>query len=233
MQLFTLLTTLLALQPISALATSQPAVRKAWTSLTLPERKFYIDAVYCLYHKPSILPKDLVPGALNRRDDFTAVHINQTFAVHLDGIFLPWHRNFLFLYEKALRDECGYQGYQPYWDWTKSDTDISAYPLFDGSSHSIGSNGVYDPSTGDYNIGPYTFPHGSGGGCLIEGPFKDLELHLGPVSIQALFDQKLSSNWTQRNNHCLKRDFNVPVAERYTNATSIEYLLAAKDIGEF
>lgn len=26
---------------------------------------------------------------------------------------MPWHRWFVYSYEKALRDECGYTGYQP------------------------------------------------------------------------------------------------------------------------
>lgn len=27
--------------------------------------------------------------------------------------FLGWHRYYVWAYEKALREECGYQGYQP------------------------------------------------------------------------------------------------------------------------
>lgn len=109
----------LAVQSATALnvsAQGAPFVRREWISLNLTERKDYIDAVLCLATKPSIIPLGLVPGALNRRDDFTAVHINQTFGVHLDAVFLAWHRNFVLLYENALRDECGYKGYQPYWD---------------------------------------------------------------------------------------------------------------------
>ena len=68
---------------------------------------------------------------------------------------------------------------------------------------------------------------------MTTGPMASLELHLGPIPISALFSQALPSNWTQRNNHCLRRDFNVPVAERYTNKTSIKHLLAASNIGEF
>lgn len=29
------------------------------------------------------------------------------------AIFLAWHRYFVWQYEKALREECGYKGYQP------------------------------------------------------------------------------------------------------------------------
>ncbi|MCJ1314108.1 hypothetical protein MMC25_007788 [Agyrium rufum] len=226
----------LAIQGVTALSivpTNKPFVRRAWTSLSLAERKEYTEAVICLSKKPSMIPAGQIPGAINRRDDFTAVHINQTFGVHLDAVFLGWHRNFLYLYETALRKECGYTGYQPYWDWTKSASNISAYPLFDGSKYSIGGDGSYDPSTGDYDLGSYHFAHGTGGGCVQSGFVTQLELHLGPIPIAALFDQVLPANWTLRNNHCLRRDFNVPVAEQFTNSTSIAHLLAAPDIGEF
>ena len=89
-----------------------PVVRKEWIALTAGEKKNYIDAVLCLAKLPSKISSSQIPGAINRRDDFTAVHINQTFGVHLDAVFLGWHRNFLWLYETALRDECGYQGFQ-------------------------------------------------------------------------------------------------------------------------
>ena len=42
-----------------------------------------------------------------------STHVNYTLNVHLSGLFLPWHRHFLWLWEKALRDECGYSGYLP------------------------------------------------------------------------------------------------------------------------
>ena len=124
-------------------------------------------------------------------------------------------------------------GYQPYWDWTKSINNISAYPLFDGSAYSISGDGAYDPSTGDYDVGPYHFPHGTGGGCVTSGPFINLELHLGPIPISVLADQVLPANWTHRHNHCLRRDFNVPVAQQFSNATAVAHLLNAPDIGEF
>lgn len=42
-----------------------------------------------------------------------STHINYTLNVHLSGLFLPWHRHFLWLWEKALREECGYPGHLP------------------------------------------------------------------------------------------------------------------------
>jgi len=54
-----------------------------------------------------------VPGARSRFDDFVATHINQTLAIHYTGNFLAWHRYYTWLYEEALRNECGYTGNQP------------------------------------------------------------------------------------------------------------------------
>ena len=78
------------------------------------ERTSYINAVLCLQKLPSKIPAGVVPGAKSRFDDFTATHINQTLSIHLDGIFLSWHREFVWLYEQALQNECGYKGTQPY-----------------------------------------------------------------------------------------------------------------------
>ncbi len=83
------------------------------SSLTADERLSYIDAVLCLQRIPSLLPAGLVPGAVSRFDDFVATHINNTIGIHLNGKFLSWHRQFVWLYEKALQQECGYTGTQP------------------------------------------------------------------------------------------------------------------------
>jgi tyrosinase len=41
------------------------------------------------------------------------VHVNHTLTVHISGIFLPWHCEFVRLYEEALQEKCGYKGTQP------------------------------------------------------------------------------------------------------------------------
>jgi len=84
------------------------------STLSFSERKEYTDAVLCLRELPPITPKEIVPGARSRFDDIHAEHINQTLWVHLSAYFLPWHRLFVHAWEKALRDECGYTGAQPY-----------------------------------------------------------------------------------------------------------------------
>jgi tyrosinase len=40
------------------------------------------------------------------------------YGVHTVGVFLPWHRYAIWIFESVLRSECNYTGAQPYWDWT-------------------------------------------------------------------------------------------------------------------
>jgi len=42
----------------------------------------YIRAVKCLAAKPALTDKTLAPGAVNRLDDLTYIHINQTNIIH-------------------------------------------------------------------------------------------------------------------------------------------------------
>ena len=71
-------------------------------------------------NKPSRFSSSEVPGAKSRYDDFVAVHMNQTFAIHATANFLSWHRLYTWTFENALRDECGYKGYQPVRPTSKS-----------------------------------------------------------------------------------------------------------------
>ena len=80
-------------------------------TLTKPERRHYIDAILCLQSLPSKLGD--VPGARTRYDDFAAVHINHTLSIHMSGLFLGWHREFVWLFENTLRVECGFEGSLP------------------------------------------------------------------------------------------------------------------------
>jgi len=69
--------------------------------------------VQCLQSKPAKTPSGQAPGAKTRFDDFVALHIQQTLEIHYTGNFLSWHRLYTWLYEEALRNECGYTGTQP------------------------------------------------------------------------------------------------------------------------
>jgi tyrosinase len=137
------------------------------------ERKSYISAVQCLIKSPSKSDPTLVPGARTRYDDFVAQHINQTTTIHGTGNFLTWHRYFVYGYEKALREECGYDGYQPYWNWFSYQSNLKQSPLFDGSDTSMGGDGLYVKHNGSVGGGGrIPLPSGEGGGCIASGPFK-------------------------------------------------------------
>jgi len=146
--------------------------------LSKQERKDYIAAVQCLSKKPSKTPSALAPGAKNRYDDFVATHINQTLNIHGTGNFLTWHRYFTWTYEQALRNECGYKGYQPYYNWPKWASDPAKSPMFDGSDTSMSGDGVYIPGRSNTCIPMpalcgISLPPGNGGGCIKSGPFKE------------------------------------------------------------
>jgi tyrosinase len=159
------------------------AVRREWKSLSQQERKDYTKAVLCLQSKKANTPASLVPGAKSRFDDFVANHINQTLGIHYTGTFLGWHRYFTWQYEQALRNECGYKGYQPYWNWADTAaTGLENSPMLDGSNYSMSGNGEVVAGQGEViiaNTGPpeIRLPHGSGGGCVKSGPFKVCLVH--------------------------------------------------------
>ncbi|KAJ0383292.1 hypothetical protein COL922a_010781 [Colletotrichum nupharicola] len=97
------------------------------------------------------------------------------------GNFLTWHRYFTWAYENALREECGYEGYQPYWNWLSYRDDPSKAPMFDGSETSMSGNGVFKAHNGSTSGGGVYIPSGDGGGCVTKGPFANMTVHLGPV----------------------------------------------------
>jgi tyrosinase len=94
------------------------------------------------------------------------------------GNFLSWHRYFTWSYEQALRNECGYQGSQPYYNWPKWAQDPEHSPAFDGSDLSMSGNGEYLPGRNNTCIPSVeqcsiSLPPGRGGGCVKSGPFKE------------------------------------------------------------
>ena len=75
--------------------------------------------------------------------------------------FLPWHRYFLTLYEKSLR-ECGYTGNMMYWNWVAD----SAHPS---------QASVFSPTTGFGGNGNQASTQW-GTNCVQNGPFSTLQL---------------------------------------------------------
>ena len=128
---------------------------------------------------------------------------------------------FLQNYEQALRTECKYSGYQPYWDWARFADDQSKSTLFDGSATSLGGNGK--PVAHPVQTGPLpglptpiivSRPPGTGGGCVTDGPLATptFTVNIGPVVpvVPGYMDQPKGGNDTYGelyNPRCLKRDF--------------------------
>ncbi|KAI0156123.1 hypothetical protein BJ166DRAFT_627146 [Pestalotiopsis sp. NC0098] len=168
--------------------------KKSWTALTDAEKKAYIDAELCLMSKA---PKLGVTGSQNLWDDMMYAHIYQAGVIHNDGPFLPWHRLYMRVHEIYLQTECGYTGAQPYWD-EQADSTLS----------SLVDSEVFDPDTG----------FGSGNldadGCVADGPFVNLTMHLNATSNDA--------------NFCLTRDFNQTQFGQ-ANVTYVEECMAIRN----
>lgn len=205
-------------------------------SLSKKERLNYIDAVHCLARKAGQTSRADIPGARTRYDDFVASHIQQTLSVHADGLFLGYHRYLVHLYEKALREECGYKGAQPYWDWTLSYKDPRQSPVLDGSPYSLGSNGIYVPNREPIVVSlpggqTLVFPPATGGGCVESGPFTadKYQIHLGPVG----YEPQGPQGGLGYNPRCLERDLSL-VFSADTRPTNVTALLdGCTDLGCF
>ncbi|KAK1749680.1 putative tyrosinase [Echria macrotheca] len=196
------------------------AKRREWGTLCPSERRKYIAAVKCLMSKPSKLDPIEVPGAKSRYDDFVAVHMNQTFTIHATANFLSWHRLFAWSFEQALRNECGYKGFLPYWNWGKWAYDPLKSPLFDGSDTSLSGNGVYaeHACTNALPTNLNCIPPGVGGGCVSEGPFKDMVVNLGPAfsAFAPTEPIPVPSTLFGHNPRCLRRDISSWVSSNWT-----------------
>ncbi|KAJ7881447.1 tyrosinase copper-binding domain-containing protein [Mycena leptocephala] len=56
---------------------------------------------------------------MDPQKDIVYAHMDLTHHIHWTGLFFPWHRWYLHVFEDALRNRCGYRGALPYWDWMK------------------------------------------------------------------------------------------------------------------
>ncbi|KAG6362936.1 hypothetical protein INS49_008031 [Diaporthe citri] len=206
--------------PISSSCTSDTVVyRREYGSLSEAERLDYVNAVKCLQRLPARTPASVAPGARSR--------INQTLTLHFTGNFMPWHRWFVHVYETALRDECGYRGYQPYWDWPKYMKAPQDSPIFNGDPHSLGGNGQYIPHNGTVITPPegvsggnIQLPAGLGGGYVVTGPFANMTINLGPFG-GTFVAEPGPDGGLGYNPRGLKRDVGPGITERYCNYTTV------------
>jgi len=182
-----------------------PSTRREWRSLSRLEKIHYIDAVQCLRKRTSLL-------GLNQSlyDDFPYVHENIGNYSHGAAPFLAWHRYFLYIYEKALKEECQYDGHLTYWDWTLDWEDITQAPVWDNV---LGFGGNGNPKSGKELNGGY---------CVTDGPFGGLDIpYFG----------------TEYNPHCLSRGFasgeNLTLMVQDIRPAAIEKLFLENDYEPF
>lgn len=184
---------------------SSPRLRKGWSTATVEERLAYLDAAVCVTKKPSRLGNH--PNA-TLHDDFAYTHAvlndqskfpsaptspwflqpstastdSHYLPVHEFAPFLPWHRYFVMVYEKALQD-CGYKGTAMYWDWVADSNDPA-------------KSAVWDPVTGFGGNGQGTSTHRLIAPPVQDGPFK----HHRPLYWGTSVDQhSLSRAWARAN----------------------------------
>ncbi|KAH8886663.1 Di-copper centre-containing protein [Thozetella sp. PMI_491] len=178
-------------------------VRREFTDLSVRERQDYISAAKCLQSTPAKSPRSLVPGARTRYDDFVATHINQTDWIHNTANFLSWHRYYLWIYEKAMREECGYTGAHPYWNWDRYASDPANSPLFNGNASSMSSGSSHMDA------------------CVDSGPFADMVVNLGP------------GKSLQSNPRCLVRNLSASQASQCTADKTLRLIMGSSDIASF
>ena len=123
-------------------------VRKEWRELTQGEISDFLSAVKCLKDKPSKYDPSL--GSTSIYDDMVYIHIFANDVAHKVAAFLPWHRQFLSIFENLLRKECKYMGSMPYWDFSMDSQAPENSPVFWKDAY--GGNG-----------GP--------NGCIVDGVF--------------------------------------------------------------
>ncbi len=127
-------------------------VRKNVKNLTAQEKADFVNAIKLLKTKPS--PYE---SGINYYDQFVKWHYLAFFCGvnspmipgHQNPAFLPWHRCYLSLFEKALSDVSGKTINLPYWDWTDASSTAAVF-----SDDLMGGSG--DPSQ-DYKVtsGPF------------------------------------------------------------------------------
>lgn len=166
--------------------------RKSWTALTNDEKKAYLDAELCLMNLPA---KAGFPGAQTRWDDLQFAHINSTNVVHDVGGFLPWHRLYMYTHLTLLQTECNYTGVQPYWEELLDSDNLTASAIFD-TEYGFGGNGNGTDE------------------CIIDGPFANITLHLGPIY--------------EVTDHCISRSLNSD-AIKWANQTYLDIVFAAQN----
>lgn len=101
-----------------ATSCTSPQTRIEWSSYSASNRQAYVDAIACLANLPSA--GSAYSPSTSRYEDFVRTHQKMTPTVHGNGIFIFWHRYFVYTFEQALRTQCNFGNRpMPWWDETK------------------------------------------------------------------------------------------------------------------
>jgi len=134
--------------------------RKPWQTISDKERELYIDGFKIL-------------SEMGVTQKFTESHIEN--AEHSNSEFLPWHREYIYLMENAIRSLGGeYSCFTlPYWDWTLEPTpaDVAAGASLFILDSGLGGDGagecLDDVVWGNGSYAPYTASRVRSEECLI------------------------------------------------------------------
>ncbi|KAI0317721.1 Di-copper centre-containing protein [Amylostereum chailletii] len=136
---------------------TNPSVRREWRTFNSDEKAAWISAVKCLNALPhdenlsptvaqSISDIPSVNTSGSYYDDFVYMHMDLNTRIHYTGLFLPFHRWYISVYESALKNKCGYAGVSPYWNWSTDATAFFESPFWSDSNSSSGIGGWGDPN---------------------------------------------------------------------------------------
>ncbi|KAJ5179844.1 hypothetical protein N7492_003054 [Penicillium capsulatum] len=200
-----------------------PVERREWRQLDQDERRRYLSAVRCLAAKSDVTGG--LENAVSLFDSFQAIHSQQAPHIHWVGHFILWHRYFVATYERVLRDVCGWEGGQPYWNWAldASSTDNSSMQIFEteifDSKTGFGGNGQpFLPATPEQN--PFNLEGRTGGGCVQDGLFREGRFHL---HVQQPKDKP----------DCLRRDFIPWIMNHFGQQSMVDHVMEQPDYAAF
>lgn len=103
--------------------------------------------------------------------------------------------------EQALRQECGYTGWMPFFDYSRYLDSPDNYPLFDNSDTSISGDGDHRSQTCSF---------------VTEGPFKNWTVNMGPVPGTTVCVDNPRDDGLGYNPRPLERNFNLDMLQNLT-----------------
>lgn len=113
--------------------------------------------------------------------------------------------------------------------------------MLDGSEYSMSGNGAFVNQTGDIVVGgtdnqpAVVVPTGTGGGCVISGPFSNMSVNLGPANLSIPGGgTEGGGNGYAYNPRCLRRDLTDSINQQYANATLVvDNIVRPQDVYDF